>query len=134
MANQPTVLVVDDYLDMLDVWEMYLCAEGFNCLTASDGHQALATAASELPDVIVMDLELPGLSGIEVARELRSRPSTHGIPLIAVTGHSHVTELDRARQAGFDLVIVKPCDPSVLLLEVRRLVAAPRRHTASTSE
>jgi CheY-like chemotaxis protein len=126
MAGEPTVLVVDDYLDALDVWELYLRAEGLNVLTAAEGHQALATAAAALPDLIVMDLELPGLSGIEIASELRSRASTRDIPLIAVTGHSHLAQLDRARQAGFDVVIVKPCDPSALLLEIRRLLATPK--------
>jgi CheY-like chemotaxis protein len=124
MANELTVLVVDDYLDALDVWDVYLRAEGFNVLTASDGHQALAMAAAELPDLIVMDLELPGLSGIEIARQLRSRPSTRLTPLIAATGHSHGAQLERARQAGFDVILVKPCDPSTLLAEIRRLLAA----------
>jgi two-component system, cell cycle response regulator DivK len=126
MVNKLTILVVDDYLDALDVWEMYLHTEGFNVLTAADGHQALATATAALPDLIVMDLDLPGLSGVEVARELRSRVATRDVPLIAATGHSDAAQLDRARQAGFDAVIVKPCDPSTLLVEIRRLLAAPK--------
>jgi two-component system cell cycle response regulator DivK len=126
MVDELTILVVDDYLDALDVWEMYLRTEGFNVLTAADGHRALATATAALPDLIVMDLDLPGLSGIEIARDLRSRLATRHIPLIAATGHSDVAQLDRARQAGFDAVIMKPCDPSMLLVEIRRLLAAPK--------
>jgi two-component system cell cycle response regulator DivK len=124
---------VDDYPDALDVWGVYLRAEGFNVLTASDGESAFATAVREKPDVIIMDLELPGKSGLEVARDLRARPDTRTIPLIAATGYSHAKQLDLARAAGFDAVMVKPCDPQSLVAEVRRLMGKPGV-TAATTE
>jgi CheY-like chemotaxis protein len=101
----PTILLVDDYLDALEVWDVYLRSVGFNVLTAADGHQAVATVEAQRPDLVVMDLNLPGLSGVEVARVLRSREETRDLPLIAVTGYSNDTETDGARQAGFDAVI-----------------------------
>ena len=69
----PSLLIVDDYPDALDVWGVYLRAEGFTVLTASDGQSAFAEAVREKPDVIIMDLELPGKSGYEVARDLKAR-------------------------------------------------------------
>jgi CheY-like chemotaxis protein len=135
MAATSTVLIVDDYPDALDVWEVYLRASGFEVLTAADGTQALATASSSLPDIVVMDLEMPGLSGFEVARELRALAATRHIPLIASTGHSHSAQLDEARRSGFDSIIVKPCEPDALVLEIRRLLdARPRHGSAPTGQ
>jgi two-component system, cell cycle response regulator DivK len=124
-SHAPSLLIVDDYPDALDVWGIYLRAEGFNVLTASDGQSAFAEAIREKPDVIVMDLELPGKSGYEVARELKARADTCAIPLIAATGYSHVKQLDLARASGFDAVMVKPCDPQSLVAEIRRLLRKP---------
>jgi len=123
MAGAVTVLIVDDYPDALDVWELFLRVEGFRVLTAANGHQALSCAATAMPDLVVLDLDLPDISGFEVARELRSRAATRQIPLIAATGYSHIVQLEQARQSGFDSVIVKPCDPDVLVAEIRRLLA-----------
>jgi two-component system, cell cycle response regulator DivK len=123
--SHPSLLIVDDYPDALDVWGVYLRAEGFNVRTASDGQSAFAEAVKEKPDVIVMDLELPGKSGYEVARDLKARADTCAIPLIAATGYSHVKQLDLARASGFDSVMVKPCDPQTLVAEIRRLLRKP---------
>ena len=122
VPSHPSLLIVDDYPDALDVWGLYLRAEGFTVLTASDGHSAFAEAVRQKPDVIVMDLELPGKSGFEVARDLKARADTCAIPLIAATGYSQSKQLDLARAAGFDAVMVKPCDPQSLVAEIRRLL------------
>lgn len=124
MATASTILIVDDYRDALDVWELYLCAEGFNVLTAANGQEALDSATTALPDMVVMDLQLPDISGFEVARELRSTAATRHIPLIAATGYSHAVQLEEARRSGFDAVIVKPCDPDALVAEIRRLLGS----------
>jgi DNA-binding response OmpR family regulator len=121
----PSLLIVDDYPDALDVWGVYLRAEGFTVLTASDGQSAFDEAVREKPDVIIMDLELPGKSGYEVARDLKARADTCTIPLIAATGYSHSKQLDLARASGFDSVMVKPCDPQTLVAEIRRLLRRP---------
>ena len=124
-ANLPGkhILIVDDYADALDIWAIYLKASGYRVSTAIDGTSALATARQGLPDLVVLDLALPGISGFEVARTLRADPETADIPLIAATGYSHLRELDLAREVGFDAVVVKPCDPDLLLSEIERLVA-----------
>jgi len=79
-------------------------------------------AATSAPDVIVMDLELPGISGFEAARRIRQAPTTSTIPLIAATGYSHERQLDEARRVGFDAVLIKPCEPASLVSEIQRVL------------
>lgn len=122
------ILIVDDYPDALDIWTIYLQAMGYRVSTASDGAEAIAQAERLLPDLIVLDLELPRVSGYEAAAQLRANPETRHIPLIAATGFSHQRQLDRAREAGFDEIVVKPADPDALVEVIERLLqsaAAP---------
>lgn len=118
-----TVLLVDDFSDALEVWDLFLTTAGFTVVTATNGIDGLARAQALRPDVIVLDLQMPGLSGTEVARALRADAATRHIPLIAATGHSSMAR-DDARAQGFDSVIVKPCDPDGLVAEIRRVAAA----------
>lgn len=127
-----TVLLVDDFPDALEVWDLFLTSAGFTVVTATNGIDGLARAQALVPDVIVLDLQMPGLSGTEVARALRAADATRHIPLIAATGHSP-TFHDDGRAEGFDSVIVKPCDPDALVAEIRR-VAAARSAASATRE
>ena len=121
-----TILLVDDYPDAVDVLALYLRGAGFDVLTANDGEHALAEAFRAHPHLIVMDLEMPVLSGYEVAARLRQDEKTREIPLIAATGHSHARQLEDAVRAGFDAVIVKPCDPDELVKQIRSLLEQRR--------
>jgi CheY-like chemotaxis protein len=122
MSEQPMrILLVDDYPDALETWSLFLQIKGYEVVTAQDGRTAVDLAISEHPHVVVMDLDLPVLSGYEAARLLRERADTSGIPLIAATGYSQGSQLDEARRAGFDSVLVKPCDPDELVAEISRL-------------
>lgn len=123
MPHAHTILLVDDYLDALDVWGLYLRSCGFDVLTAADGFEAVESATAAVPDLAVVDLELPGLSGFEVARALRQDARLKHIPLIAATGYSQPAQAEDARAAGFDAVLVKPCPPELLLSEIRRLLS-----------
>ncbi len=118
------ILIVDDYPDALDIWAIFLRSSGYRVSTAADGAEAIEKAEQLLPDLIVLDLELPRISGFDVARRLRSNPETRSIPMIAATGYSHIRQLDRARDAGFDQIVVKPCDPDLLIEEIERLLPA----------
>ena len=120
MTTGKHILIVDDYPDALDIWAIYLRAMGYRVSTAGDGAAALAQAERLHPDLIVLDLELPRISGFDVAKRLRANPETEHIPLIAATGYSHVKQLDRAREAGFDQIVIKPCDPDLLVEEIER--------------
>ena len=125
MSTHPaTVLLVDDYPDTLEMWTMYLRAHGYSVSTADNGIDALAMARTEHPSLVILDLDLPGISGYEVARRLRSTDATSQIPLIAATGYSANRQLDDARDAGFDAVLVKPCDPDGLVRTIESVLAA----------
>jgi CheY-like chemotaxis protein len=125
MTSAKHILIVDDYPDALDIWALYLGSMGYRVSTASDGAAAIAQAERLLPDLIVLDLELPRISGFDVATRLRANPDTQFIPLIAATGYSHLRQLERAREAGFDRIVIKPCDPDVLVEEIERLLQPP---------
>lgn len=126
------ILLVDDYPDALEIWGLYLRAQGYEVETAEDGVTAVEQALRSIPDLIVLDLELPGITGFEAARRLRHSESTRRIPLIAATGYSHVKQLDQARESGFDSIVVKPCEPSALVAEIERLLAAERSQPDET--
>jgi CheY-like chemotaxis protein len=116
------LLLVDDYPDALEMWAFFLRSSGYEVITARTGLEAVERAESGQPDLVLLDLQLPEMSGVEAARRLRSSSVTSRIPLIAVTGFSQPREHDAAREAGFDSVIVKPCEPAALLAEVERVL------------
>ena len=132
------ILIVDDYPDALDIWALYLRSMGYLVSTASNGAEAIAAAERLLPDLIVLDLELPLVSGFDAAKHLRANPLTAAIPLIAATGYSHRGQLDRAREAGFDQIVIKPTDPDALVDEIERLLSSTEalaiQHSNSTVE
>jgi CheY-like chemotaxis protein len=119
---QKRILLVDDYPDALEIWGLYLRSLGYQVETADDGLAALEQAHKHLPDIIVLDLELPGITGFEAAVRLRQAPDTAAIPLIAATGYSHVRQLNQARDSGFDSIVIKPCEPAALVGEIERLL------------
>ena len=121
------ILLVDDYPDALDTWSAFLEMQGFEVTTAADGKEAVERAVSERPSLIIMDLALPVVSGFDAARRLRSMPETARIPLIAATGYSAPAQIEDATHAGFDVVLIKPCDPDELMREVTRLLDAARQ-------
>jgi len=122
------ILLVDDYPDALEIWGLYLRAHDYDVETAVDGLEAVAKARAQLPDVIVLDLELPGITGFEAAVQLRRGRDTASIPLIAATGYSHVKQLNQAKASGFDSIMIKPCEPAALVAEIERLLDESRRH------
>lgn len=125
---RPTVLLVDDYPDAVELLGIYLDVAGYGVVTAHDGYAALDQARAQRIDAVVLDLEMPGMSGVEVARQLRLQPDMATVPVIAVTGHSGAKHRDAARDAGCDALLVKPYDPDELLATIRRLLeAAPAR-------
>lgn len=114
MAKKPSVLVVDDYLDGREMVAEYLAFRGFVVCEASDGIEALELARRLQPEIVLMDLRMPGMDGWEATRRLKRDPKTCHIPIVALTAHALTLEINTARQAGCDAVIAKPCDISVL--------------------
>lgn len=130
-ASAPLGLVVDDYRDGRDIACRVLESLGLRTLEASNGHDALDHARRHLPDILLLDLALPGLDGWEVARELRADPRTAHLVILGFTAHAESGPLQRAREAGCDDVLTKPCPPRQLAERVRELlesrVGSPRR-------
>jgi PAS domain S-box-containing protein len=108
------VLVVDDNRDATDSMAMLLSVWGHDARIARDGHEALGTAADFQPEVILLDIGLPGMDGYEVARRLRDMPGLRNTVLIAMTGYGQEDDRVRSREAGFARHLVKPADPVVL--------------------
>lgn len=108
------VLVVDDCRDIVESLSMLLTLKGYEVLTADDGPAAIDIALVELPQVILLDIGLPGMTGYEVARELRRRRELDGTWLIAVSGYGQPKDLEMSRDAGFDHHLVKPVEFSEL--------------------
>ena len=125
-ASPTLVLLVDDYPDNRDIYAQFLAYSGLRVEEADNGHQALDKAFTLRPDVIVMDLSLPGLDGWEATRRLKEDPRTRTIPVIALTGHALAGHSKGAFDAGCDAFITKPCLPERLLQEIRTLIGGPR--------
>jgi CheY-like chemotaxis protein len=120
------VLVVDDNLDAAQMMAAFLEMSGHRTAMANTGRDALLEAHRFQPDVVLLDIGLPDISGYEVAREIRALPGAGAATVIAVTGWGQSEDLRRAREAGIDFHVVKPADPEELL---RLLAAAPPRST-----
>jgi CheY-like chemotaxis protein len=116
------ILVVDDNQDGADSLARMLAILGNETRTAYDGEQAVAAAEAYRPDVVLLDIGLPKLSGHAVAREIRSRPWGAETVLIALTGWGQEEDRKRSQEAGFDSHLVKPVEPKMLT----RLLAATR--------
>ena len=124
MPDAATILIVDDYPDALDVWDLYLRASGFEVLRAEDGEAALRVACDSLPDLIVMDIGLPGIDGVEATRQLKGHPETPAIPVLAVTAYAMSADEDRMRAAGCDAYLTKPLRLAEFVQVVQGLLAA----------
>jgi CheY-like chemotaxis protein len=117
------VLVADDFEDTREIVDEILTYGGFRVAQAATGPEALARITELRPAVVLMDLSLPGLDGWEVTRRLRADPRTKHIHIIALTAHALGEELARAREAGCEDVITKPCEPHDILNKVKAILA-----------
>jgi two-component system cell cycle response regulator DivK len=115
-------IIVDDHEDTREGYAEYLGACGLSAVTAGSAEELYAMATAAPPDVIVLDLQLPGMDGWEVARRIRANPSLHTIPIVAVSGCVLPADREEAEHAGCDVFLAKPCDPGVIVSEVRRLL------------
>src|SRR5439155_25715373 len=102
----------------------FFAFSGYRVASAADGLEALDRAHALSPDLIVMDLSLPGVDGWEVTRRLKSDARTRDIPVVAVTGHALAIHLQRAKEVGCDAFITKPCLPEELAAHVSKLLSA----------
>jgi two-component system, OmpR family, phosphate regulon response regulator PhoB len=117
------LLLVDDYPDALELLALLLEQSGYAVDTARTGADALDLATRQPPHLAILDVQLPDMTGLDVARTLRGRAETANVPLIALTGRSSPQDARDAHEAGIDAVFVKPCEPSELLATIRTMLA-----------
>ena len=122
--DQEAVLIVDDVSDMRELLSYTLEVEGYSVLQACDGNEAIELAISRQPAVIVMDVQMPILDGVEATRQLKSKRGLRHIPVIAYTAHA--ANLPSGNL--FDAVLPKPCSPDEVLSAVARSHSAAKRH------
>jgi two-component system alkaline phosphatase synthesis response regulator PhoP len=133
-ANAPlppsTILVVDDNAQNLELLEAYLeDLPGARVIHATNGHEALARVAADKPDLILLDIMMPKMSGFEVCKKLKSDPATRDIPIIMVTALQELADIERGVEVGTNDFLTKPVNRVDLLTRVRGLLRA--RHASS---
>ena len=120
----PKILLVEDDELNRDSLRRLLRRRGYDILLAVDGDEALAAARAESPDVILMDMRLPGIDGWEATRRLKADPATRGLPIIALTAHAMAGDRAEALAAGCDDHDTKPIDLDRLLPKIEVLLAS----------
>jgi DNA-binding response OmpR family regulator len=112
------VLIADDDPDILDLVAFKLEQAGHQLVTAGDGITALAEARREPPDVVVLDVSMPGMSGLDICRELRADPATAAIPVILLTARAQEADVEAGFDIGADDYVTKPFSPRELVSRV----------------
>lgn len=126
-----SILAVDDEEDVLELVRYNFHKEGFKVETAATGEDALKKARANLPDVILLDIMLPGIDGIEVCRQLKADSKTGAIPIIMLTAKGEESDIVSGLEVGADDYVTKPFSPKVLIARVRRIL---HRATAAQQE
>lgn len=117
------ILIVEDNEDNRLIYTAYLEHVGYRVLEAGDGWTAIAMAQDGHPDLVLMDVSIPGIDGWEATRRLKANPATRAIPIIALTAHALAEDRLRAADAGCDGYLAKPIEPRDVAEEVARILA-----------
>ena len=118
-SNPKRILIVEDSKDARDVYEVWLSMKGFSVIVAGDGQEGLDKALQLRPDLIIMDLSLPVISGWEAIRRLKADTRTGHIPVLILTGHELFSATD---ELGCEGLLIKPCLPDVMVAEIGRIL------------
>ena len=129
-ARTPRVLVVDDYADTRAILIDVLTSHGCRVETAEEGAEALDKARTWSPDIVILDLAMPGIDGFDVARRLREDEATRDLPIVAYTAYTDPEWRSRAEDAGFTAFLVKPTPPRELVDTLRSFLPAEARPVA----
>lgn len=123
--NPKVILIADDVADNRNLYARVLADAGLGFVLAEDGLECLQRARELSPDLIVMDLSLPKLDGLEATRQLKADEQTKHIPVIALTAYGWETVKEDAYRYGCEGFLVKPCPPEDLIREIGRLLSRP---------
>lgn len=121
--GRPLILLVEDQADLRRLYAEQLSLSGFDVSEAGDGLTAVVQALEHVPDVVLMDLSLPGIDGWEATRRIKADSRTATIPVIALTAYDGAGELERATRAGCEWFVPKPCPPAALIAEIKRVLS-----------
>jgi two-component system cell cycle response regulator DivK len=113
------ILVVEDHEDNRQILRDLLGNAGYDMIEAQTGEDGLAAAATQRPDLILMDIQLPGIDGYETTRRLKADPDLRAVPIIVVTSYALSGDDIKAREAGCDAYVTKPYSPGQLLAKIR---------------
>jgi two-component system, OmpR family, response regulator MtrA len=119
MSQRPLVLIADDDPDIRMLVRLRLERSGYSVVSASDGLEALQVAAETNPDLVILDVTMPGITGVEVTRALRERQAT--LPVVLLTAHADEANVAEGATAGADAYVTKPFSPQELESRVRAL-------------
>jgi two-component system cell cycle response regulator DivK len=118
-----TVLIVEDNEDNRIIYRTFFEHHGYVVLEACDGEAGVRTAREQRPDIVLMDISMPVLNGLEATKILKADPATAAIPVVALTAHAMAEDRDLAAEAGCDSYVAKPAEPRQVLAEVQRMLA-----------
>lgn len=121
-----TILIVDDNIDNLAVAQILLEGEGFEVQTAEDAAQAIASLVVSVPALILMDIQLPGMDGMDLTRKLRHTPLFENVPIVALSAYAMKSDEEIARVAGCQGYITKPINTRTFVSEVRGYLDAQK--------
>lgn len=107
---KPTILIAEDHADSCEMMRLLLEGMGYQTVCAADGPQALEAAMLNLPDLVLLDLEMPKVDGLTVTRKLRAHPGFKKVPIVILSGHDPETHREAAREAGCNDFLLKPID------------------------
>src|SRR5512136_1816381 len=128
MRTPARILVVDDNPENLEIFRARLASHGYEILTARDGEEGLATARGALPDLILLDIMMPKMDGIEVCRQLRADPAFPFTPIIMVTARADSRDIVAGLAAGGDEYLTKPVDQASLVARVKSMLRIKQLH------
>jgi two-component system response regulator MtrA len=120
--RSPVILIADDFVDAATMYSLYLRHHGFEVVTALDGHEAIEAARRQRPDVVLLDLRMPGMSGTEAMKAMKADDRLAGVPILALTAHAMPDERRAALAAGFDDFLSKPIAPQELVAKLKALL------------
>lgn len=124
MNEKPKILLVDDEPKVLDLIGFRLQLLGYRVISARSGEEALALASSDLPDLIILDIAMPGMDGLAVCSRLKKSELLNAIPVLMLTARCDMEDVNKAMAEGAADYLVKPYDPAVLQMKIRQCLAA----------